>query len=79
MNTQEKLFYAQSRLSLAKAMKDTSEIEKWTEHVDYWRKRIQEEAKVNTGEICSSCGGRGSTGFGETFLECERCNGTGEI
>ena len=34
---------------------------------------------VDMGQICPHCGGRGSSGFGETWLECERCNGTGQI
>ena len=34
---------------------------------------------VDMGQICPHCGGRGSSGFGETWLECKRCNGTGQI
>lgn len=41
--------------------------------------RHQTPLAVDMGQICSHCGGRGSGGFGDTWFECVRCNGTGQI
>ena len=44
MSTHESLQYAESRLALARLMRDAEEVKMWQEYVAYWRQKVSEGA-----------------------------------